>query len=287
MKEKGMLWCFLIVMLFANTLLVGTGMGENPARVYVVPSEIEGVNPCCDPFNIEICVENVEDLYAYELTLLYSPYRSVLMPVEVAEGPFMKQGGETLFFYDDRPFEGLLSVVCILGPPANQGVSGSGILATIKFRVLEAGESDLKFIRTDLINSQYESIPHDTDHSYHKGPRVELVNLWGYKNELKVSEKQTCNATVKKRSESCIHEPDEPPLWTLIKLEVESEDGDYFVLYTDTYHIEQGRDYTFPPIEWYPEAGTYYCTARAWFSYENVWFNPSRVRGFSFVVHEN
>lgn len=276
------------MMLFATLAMVDIGIGQNPARLYVDPDEIEGVNPCCDPFDIEIKIEDVEDLYAYGLTLSYAPYASVLVPISVTEGPFLAQGGTTHFIYKINHFTGQVKVGCTLFYPTGQGVSGDGTLVMIRYKVAEAGESSLNLVDTVLLNSNLESIEHDREHGKYKGPRVEMLNV-DYKDMIKVSGKQTLNASVRKRSEACEHEPDEPPLWTFVRFDIERvEDGRRFVLTTDTHHLAKGAPYTFDPVEWCPEVedvGTYACTAMSCFSYYGIWFNEGRkAKTFMFTV---
>lgn len=279
MKGKRVLWYSLIMMLFISMAMVDIGIGQNSTRLYVDPEEIEGVNPCCVSFDIEIKIEDVEDLFCYSVTLHYAPQVQVLAPIEVKEGPFLKQGGDTAFAYTINHIKGMVTAGCSLLLPGVQGVTGSGTLLTIKFIVAEAGESPLNLIDTALINSKLEPIQHDTDHGYYKGPRVDLVNV-DCKHELKVSEMQTLNATVRKRSESCEHEPDEPSLWTFVMFDmIRLEDGTTITLTTDVCKIVKGTPFIFDPVEWYPEAGdvgTYACTARVYFSYYGTWFNSGR-----------
>jgi hypothetical protein len=286
-KGKNLVWYSLITILFISPAMIDTSFGQNLTRLYVDPDEIEGVNPCCDPFDIEICIEDVEDLYAYGFTLGYAPYARVLVPILVTEGPFLAQGGPTVFIYKIDPLRGQVEVACTLKAPG-QRARGSGMLVIVKFKVVEAGESNLKLVDTALINSRYEFIVHDVDRGRYKGPKVEIVNI-DYKYELDVSEKQTFNATVKKRSEPCLHEPDGPPLWAFVRFDISRlEDGKRITLTTDTHLITEGTLYTFPPVEWYPDAGTYVCTSSVCFSYFGALFNEDRkVKTFSFIVHQD
>lgn len=291
MKRKPILWYCLVMVFLTNMAMVDMGVGQNSARIYVDPEEIEGVNPCCDPFDIEIRIEDVEDLYAYGFTLSYAPYASVLVPIVVTEEPFLQQGGTTFFAYSINPFEGSILIGCTLLPPVEQGVSGSGTLVTVKFRAVEAGESNLELSDTDLINSRYEFIVHDVDHGYYKGPRAEIVST-DYKYEVKVSEEQTFNATVRKRSESCEHEPEEPPLWTCVMFQmVRIEDHRLSIVITDKIYIDTGQEVDLPPVTWLPteaDIGTYICTATVYFSYHDALFNfGRRVITFIFIVYEN
>lgn len=288
MKGKRLPLVFWILMLFASLVMVDIGVGQNSARLYVDPDEIEGVNPCCDPFDIEIRIEDVEDLYAYAFTLRYAPYLKVLVPISVTEGSFLAQGGTTYFRYHFDPLRGLVEVGCTLIPPV-EGVSGSGTLVTIMFKVVEAGESSLELSDTVLMNSKLELITeYDIEHGNYKGPRAGIVNV-DYESSVNVSEEQTLNATVRKRSDSCGHwAPEDPPLWVyVVFLMIRLEDGKIFTATTEKVYLDTGQEVDLPPVTWQPDnIGTYFCTAIVYFSYHGAWFNSGRrVIGFSFIVY--
>lgn len=289
MKGKRLLQYSLITMLFVSMAMVDISSGQNATKLSVNPDEIEDVNPCCDPFDIRIEIEDVEDLHAYGFTLRYAPLARVLVPISVTEGPFLAQGGDTFFATKIDTFQGQVTVGCTLLPSEEQGVSGSGTLVAIKFLVAQAGESPLDLTDIHLLNSNLELITeYNVEHGYYKGPTVEIVNI-DHENWGQVSEKQTFNATVKKRSEACEHEPEEPSLWTFVRFDmVRVEDGRIISLTTDTCEIAEGAPYTFDPVEWYPEVGdvgTYVCAATVLFRYYDTWFNYGRkMWGFMLTV---
>src|SRR5690242_880476 len=48
-----------------------------------------------DSFHVTVEVNGIQDLYAYELSLVFTP--NILSATTVSEGPFLAIGGDTLF----------------------------------------------------------------------------------------------------------------------------------------------------------------------------------------------
>ena len=108
---------------------------QTQTRVYVSP-ETYTVPNIGSTFSVNISIENITNLYAWEFKLYYP--NSVLNGTTVAEGPFLKTGGVSTFFiwpeFTDNYNEtqGRLLVACTrLGDV--MGVDGNGVLATITF----------------------------------------------------------------------------------------------------------------------------------------------------------
>jgi hypothetical protein len=87
-------------------------------------------------FTVNVTVENVEDLYGWQLSLYYP--NNILNGTGAAEGPFLKTGGIPAAFlvanFTDsyNATHGLLSVLSFRTGNVS-GVSGNGTLATITF----------------------------------------------------------------------------------------------------------------------------------------------------------
>jgi len=110
-------------------------------------------------FMIDINVSDVVDLYGWEFKLGWNS--TLLDAVNVTEGAFLKQGGDTFFASKINNTAGYMLVDCTLLGNVS-GVSGNGILATIEFYVEERGECTLDLYDTTLINSTEQSITHTT-----------------------------------------------------------------------------------------------------------------------------
>jgi len=108
-------------------------------------------------FSINIKISNVVDLYGWEFRLKWNS--TLLNALNVIQGPFLKQGGDTFFWPKINNTEGAILADCtLLGNVP--GMNGSGTLATVKFYAKNRGESILDLYNTTLINSQEQAITH-------------------------------------------------------------------------------------------------------------------------------
>jgi Cohesin domain/PEP-CTERM motif len=108
-----------------------------------------------DRFSINVHVADAVDLTSWQFNLGYNP--TILQALLVTEGPFLADAGTTIFpatmfipgVIDNST--GLISVVANsfidIGPPFP---TGSGVLATIRFKALIAGLSPLMLSSTYL-----------------------------------------------------------------------------------------------------------------------------------------
>jgi hypothetical protein len=102
-----------------------------------------------------VTISNVYDLYGWQFRLNWTA--GLIEVVKVAEGPFLKLGGSTYFYWDVNASAGRMIADCtLLGNVP--GVSGNGTLATITFNVKGVGESPLALWDVVLLNSLEQSI---------------------------------------------------------------------------------------------------------------------------------
>jgi hypothetical protein len=140
----------LIILLFALLWCAA------PARAAVITFDSVAVGENGE-FTLEIRVSDVDDLFTFGFDLVFNP--AIIQPVAVAEGSFLSSGltpgGEIFFFGGDTSTLGLLSSVS--GSLFNQalGASGSGILATITFQSLVAGNAGLEFANVFFFDSAF------------------------------------------------------------------------------------------------------------------------------------
>jgi hypothetical protein len=106
--------------------------------VSVVPQPISANTG--QSFSIDVTVSDVVDLYAWEIELNWSA--SLLGTISVTEGSFLKSGGSTFFVYSWNDTQGHILIDCTLMGQI-PGINGSGVLATVTFLVLGAGETPL------------------------------------------------------------------------------------------------------------------------------------------------
>ena len=108
---------------------------QTQTLVYVFP-EAYTVPSIGSTFSLDISIQNVTNLYAWELKLYYP--NSVLNGTTVTEGPFLKAGGVSTFFFwpeftdNYNATQGRLHVACTRTGDV-MGVDGDGVLATITF----------------------------------------------------------------------------------------------------------------------------------------------------------
>jgi len=138
-----------------------SAFASSSATVSVSPSTVKafvGQN-----FSINVTISGVSDLYGWQFRLNWTA--GLIDIVNVAEGPFLKHGGGTYFYYDVNSTAGRLVVDCtLLGNVP--GVSGDGTLATITFNVKGVGESPLTLWDVILLNSLEQTIPSHASSGY-------------------------------------------------------------------------------------------------------------------------
>ncbi len=108
-------------------------------------------------FMVNINISNVVDLYGWEFKLGWNA--TILDAVQVLEGPFLKNGGNTYFTFKINNTLGYMIVDCTLLGDVS-GVSGSGVLTSAIFYVKTFGECPLDLYDTILVNSTEQSIEH-------------------------------------------------------------------------------------------------------------------------------
>ncbi len=156
-----------------------------------------------ETFSVNVTIQDVDaawKIIAIQFRLTYNS--TLLQLVNVTEGPFMKQFGDTFFIvmnYPDDPLYGTHVAVGILLLPNATGQwetypEGSGLLATITFKVIYQHVGlenppltcNLTLIDTILVNEKLETIAHRTE-----GSRYEILpnNIgdinWDYKVDIR------------------------------------------------------------------------------------------------------
>jgi len=114
-----------------------------------------------DTFAVNVNVDGVSDLYAYQLDLTYDP--TLLSAVSVSEGPFLLGGGTTVFLpgtIDNVGGSVAGTADALIG--AIPGVSGGGTLLTFEFAALAPGASALSFGNPLLVDSSLNDTTADS-----------------------------------------------------------------------------------------------------------------------------
>jgi PKD repeat protein len=148
----------------------------NIAFIYATPKEnVENpkVNtpdstPGQDTFDIGIMIEEVTSLSLWSLRLKWAP-PALLEVTTVQDGGFFAAeypGDKHVFGYTIKNREGYVDIFDMINVDPLKGVSGSGSLATVTFKVKEGGNSTLTITETELFDPSISPIPHATLDAY-------------------------------------------------------------------------------------------------------------------------
>lgn len=155
--SKAMLMLFLInIAIFAvNGQPAGPSFSSEETTLAADPA-INKANPG-QYFTINVTIANVSNLFSWQVRLQWSPNLLQANSKNITEGPFLKQGGFTLFA--KAVFLNYIDIACTL-VGAVPGVSGSGTLAAVTFKVLEPGSTTLDLSNTKLLDAHMQEIPY-------------------------------------------------------------------------------------------------------------------------------
>lgn len=152
--------------IFIHKGMVPVGVASTKASIYVDPpisAEAVGQN-----FMININISDVVDLYGWEFKLGWNS--TILDAVDVTEGSFLKEGGETYFPPPEiNNTAGYILAYCTLQGDV-PGVSGNGTLAMVEFYVEAQGECLLDLYDTKLVDSFELQIDHTAIDGYYYTP---------------------------------------------------------------------------------------------------------------------
>jgi hypothetical protein len=132
-----------------------------------------------DVFYVDINVANATDLWTTGFKVDYSPFGKTLIAAEVTKGGFLDQDGyNTHFVKTIDVLTGTVNVGYTRLPTflkPNVGANGDGTLATIKFKIVSAGNSPLNLVDVDLLDSNGAALLHQTVDGAYYGPTAALV----------------------------------------------------------------------------------------------------------------
>ena len=141
--RQGFLWVGLAAAVFGlATLTLAPRAGAQETKMRLgVPSGETKVGGA--PFTVDVLVENVVNLGAFEFTLGYDA--SVLEFVSVEKSDFLASSGRRVECLDPRVSPGSVRLVCVTLGATPPGPDGSAVLATLTFTPAAAGTSPLQF----------------------------------------------------------------------------------------------------------------------------------------------
>lgn len=160
--RRGSIWVsVLLVVVVVASLSLASRAGAQEAKVRLeVPPLDEQVDDA--PFPVDVVVEDVTNLGAFEFELAFDP--AVLSFADVTEGPFLSSSGRLVECLDPRLAPGSVHMTCVTLGPEPPGPDGSGVLATITFELVGPGTSPLRFEVLTLAQpdaQRIQSVPED------------------------------------------------------------------------------------------------------------------------------
>jgi len=213
-----------------------------------------------DVFSVDINVANATDLWTTGFKVDYAPFGKTLIATEVIKGGFLAQDGYNTHFV--KTIDVLTGIVNIgytrlptfLKP--NVGANGNGTLATIKFKIVSAGDSPISLVDVDLLDSNGAALLHQTVDGAYDGPSAELVMGNVGKRGKEVGDTQTFRTKIKNDASVPMEVRTH---WDMYRV----EDGQIFDIYS-------GQKYTgFGPVDFeYKYVNEY----NPWLEWD--WINP-------------
>jgi len=143
----------------ADHTLTAVSVEMGLALLYVDPAD-NVANPG-ESFTLNVTIQDVTDLYSYEFKLGFDS--GILAVTSVDQGPFLTGPLGTLFYPQLKPTYVYVAHLILGGYP---GVSGSGVLCSITFDVIDTGACALNLYDSIMLNSTVGELPHDTAGGY-------------------------------------------------------------------------------------------------------------------------
>jgi len=107
-------------------------------------------------FSVAITATNAQDLYAVPLQLQFNP--AVLQLVNVDAGDLLARDGQAVSIVHRDEGNGLVTV-STSRPPNVAGISGQGSVATLTFKAIAAGDSNLALVKVGARSSTQANLP--------------------------------------------------------------------------------------------------------------------------------
>lgn len=139
--------------------------------VYVDPQEIEKLS-VGKTFDVNIKIEDVQSLYAYELKLKYNT--DILDVENIAPSTFLNQPTSEIKKMIDEENGFVWYATTSINPAAPK--SGSGTLAVVTFKVTGQGKSDLKLYDITLTDYDIKMVEHSVRNSVFDNSGISISN---------------------------------------------------------------------------------------------------------------
>jgi general secretion pathway protein D len=128
--------------------------GGPPISLNVVPPA--GNQAVGSTFQVGVSASNARDLYAVPLQLQFNP--AVLQLVNVDAGDLLSRDGQAVSIVHRDEGNGLVTI-STSRPPNTSGVNGQGSVATLTFKAVAAGDSNLALVKVGARSSTQANLP--------------------------------------------------------------------------------------------------------------------------------
>ena len=250
MRGKTIVFVALLAMLF-SAMMPTLSFGATTA-VYMTPAAIHNEDmhlgytvpwkpgdPPPTGFSADIMVQDVEDLYAWALTIDYASYSVILAFSSAVEGDFLLgEGIETDFNYKVNSFAGDVDLGnARLGQVP--GVSGSGMLCTVSWVVVEGGDSPLDLVDVELYDSNGDPIGCTVTSGWYYGPYVEMdFASWDYSGR---GDRPWVHWKDNVWFDTTVTNFGEVPLYARVKYDILRTDGRMTTIWAGQNHVSEAR----------------------------------------------
>lgn len=139
-------WIILTIIATSIIAMAGVGRGST-TKIAIQPPAVNDIEPG-GTFNVDVTVTDVTNLFNWQFVIRFNP--TILHVHNVTEGPFLGSTGEKTIFLTptiDNNKGNVFAGATFLPAPSwpEEGVTGSGVLATIVFNVTGRGATTLEF----------------------------------------------------------------------------------------------------------------------------------------------
>jgi general secretion pathway protein D len=107
-------------------------------------------------FQISVTASNAHDLFEVPMQLRFDP--RVLALVNVDSGDLLGRDGQPVALVHRDEGNGTVTVSASR-PPQTAGINGSGVVCTLTFKALAAGDSPISLLKTGAKDSKGASLP--------------------------------------------------------------------------------------------------------------------------------
>jgi hypothetical protein len=161
LMKKSATALFLVALILTGFFGLSLSHASPAATITLDPNTQNFTANVGDAIKVNIIIRNASNLWAWSISNL-TFNASFLNLTDVSEGPFLQQGGETLWLWSSTDTAGIAKGYIreiddfIL---ENNSVSGDGVIATLTFQVVSTGASTISFNQTVLLNPEGNELP--------------------------------------------------------------------------------------------------------------------------------